>query len=579
MTDLRTIRAGERSIAVRKDLRVPMRDGVTLAADAYSGPDHDTPRPALVALSPYGKELQALALTTPPQRRPSPMWDGCIEAGDIARVVQEGYVHVIGDLRGSGHSEGEHIGNYNAGGVSLGQDAYDFIEWVAAQPWCDGNVGMIGISYFGSMQVLAAAERPPSLKAIFVSGGHYDFYETTYHGGVMWFMPRAAREGRGGDSGWAFTDGVKSRMLETYPPEEIKKRVEERLKDPDVAAWPNLVHVLTYPKNHEAWFDIVMNEVDGEWYEERNPVTLAPNIDIPVWLQIDQGRGWTIDGTIELFNRLKGPKKLDIGPYPPMQSRPFVEEHDKMFRWYEYWIKGIDNGVMDEPAVTVHVEGSRQYVTGAQWPPKPVEHRPLHLRPRHKLSFEPEPMTAEHAAPDGFYQVPLTVTDTVEILSWSTEPFTEPTEMIGQGAAHLFAEIDQPDTNFILRLWDEAPGGTRQLITTAYLKASHRELDEERTTEGDPYHPHARAVPVEPGKVEEYVLRVYPFAATFLPGHKLVAELSNNEPLADAHNALLPPDAFHLPVGRPVTHKIYRDAAHPSRLVLPFTTRTAEREA
>jgi predicted acyl esterase len=107
------------------------------------------------------------------------------------------------------------------------------------------------------------------------------------------------------------------------------------------------------------------------------------------------------------------------------------------------------------------------------------------------------------------------------------------------------------------------------------LKASHRELDEERTTEGDPYHPHSRAVPVEPGRIEEYVLRVYPFAATFLPGHRLVVELSNDEPLADEHNALLPPDAFHLPVGRPVTHKIYRDAVHRSRLVLPFTTREA----
>lgn len=127
----------------------------------------------------------------------------------------------------------------------------------------------------------AAAERPPGLKAIFVSGGHYDFYESTYHGGVMWFMPRAAREGRGGDSGWAFTDGVKSRMLETCSPEEIEKRVAERLNDPDMAAWPDLVHVLNHPKNHEAWFGIVMNEVDGEWYEERNPITLAPRIDIP----------------------------------------------------------------------------------------------------------------------------------------------------------------------------------------------------------------------------------------------------------------------------------------------------------
>ena len=569
MADIRRLDAGGQTIAVRKDLRVPMRDGVTLATDVYSGVE-DVPRPALVALSPYGKELQALALTMPPQRRPSPMWDGCIEAGDIARIVKEDYVHVIGDLRGSGHSGGEHIGNYNAGGVPLGQDAYDVIEWVAEQPWCDGNVGMIGISYFGSMQVLAAAERPPSLKAIFVSGGHYDFYETTYHGGVMWFMPRAAREGRGGDSGWAFTDRISSRMLETYSPEEIEKRVAERLQDPDVAAWPNLVHLLHYPTHHEAWFDIVMNDLDGDWYEERNPVNLAANIEIPVYLQIGQGRGWTLDGHIELFDVLKGPKKLDIGSYPPMQSRPWVEEHDTMFRWYEYWLKGVDNGIMDEPAVSVFVEGSREVVTAEQWPPKDVEYRSLYLRPRSKLSTAPEPMGPEHAVPDGFYQAPLTVTDEVEILSWSTPPFEEATELIGTGAAHLFAEIDQPDTNFILRLWDAAPNGSRQLITTGFLKASHRELDE-RTTEGNPYHPHTRAVPVEPGAIEEYVLRLYPFAATFRPGHRLVVELSNDEPLADEHNALLPPDAFHLPVGRPVTHKIYRDAYHHSRLVLPFT--------
>ncbi|GAA2196432.1 CocE/NonD family hydrolase [Sinomonas flava] len=563
--------AGGQAIHVRKHLRASMRDGVELALDVYHGPE-DTPRPALVALSPYGKELQALALTMPPQRRPSPMWDGCIEAGDIARVVGEGYAHVIGDLRGSGDSGGEHIGNYNAGGVPLGQDAYDVIEWVAAQPWCDGNVGMIGISYFGSMQILAAAERPPHLKAIFVSGGHYDFYETTYHGGVMWFMPRAAREGRGGDSGWAFTDRVKSRMLETHSPEELEKLVAKRLEDPDIAAWPNLVHTLHYPTNHEAWFDIVMNELDGEWYEERNPVNLAKDIDIPVYLQLDQGRGWTLDGTIELFNALKGPKKLDIGPYPPMQSRPFIEEHEKMFRWYDYWIKGIDNGIMDEPAVSVFVEGSREVVTAEAWPPKDPAYRPLYLRPRRTLSPEPEPMGTRHAAPDGFYQAPLTVTDKVEILSWATEPFSEPTEMIGTGAAHIFAEIDQDDTNFILRLWDTAPNGKRQLITTGYLKASHRELDD-RTTEGNPYHPHTRTIPVEPGTVEEYVIRLYPFANTFLPGHRLTVELSNDEPLADEHNSLLPPDAFHLPVGRPVTHKVYRDATHPSRLVLPFTGR------
>ena len=569
MTDVTTLSAGADTIALRADLHAPMRDGVTLALDVYHGTT-DRPRPALVAMSPYGKELQSQSLKLPPQRRPSPLWDGCLEAGDIARIVREDYAHVIADLRGSGASEGEMVGNYNAGGVPLGQDAYDLIEWVAAQPWCDGNVGMVGVSYFASMQVLAAAERPPHLKAIFVSGGHYDFYETTYHGGIMWFMPRAAREGRGGDSGIA-TANITSRMHAEFSPEEVAARVQARLADPDIRRWPTLQHVLHYPKNRELWYDIVLNELDGDWYEERNPITLAPNIDIPVYVQINWGRGWTVDGSIELFNTLNCTKKIDLLPYPPMQERPFHEVHDNMFRWYDYWLKGIDTGVMDEPPVSIFVEGTHETLQVPDWP-LDVEYRPLFLRPRKKLSIDPEPLSTEWAAPDGFYQAPMTVTDTAETLTWSTEPFSRTTEMIGAGAAHLFVEIDTDDTNLIVRMWDEAPGGQRQLVTSGYLKASHRELDE-RTREGNPYHPHTQSVPVAPGVVQEYVVRLYPFAHAFTPGHRLVTELSCNEPLVDAHNALLPPEAMHLPSGRATSHKVYRDAQYPSRLVLPYTNR------
>ncbi|WP_240689835.1 CocE/NonD family hydrolase C-terminal non-catalytic domain-containing protein [Arthrobacter sp. PAMC25564] len=109
-------------------------------------------------------------------------------------------------------------------------------------------------------------------------------------------------------------------------------------------------------------------------------------------------------------------------------------------------------------------------------------------------------------------------TDKVEIISWSTPVFEKDTEMIGTGAAHIFAEIDQPDTNFILRLWDYAPNGTRQLITSGYLKASHRELDA-RSTEGSPHHPHTRAVPAEPGTIQEYVPRLYPPTSPALSCH------------------------------------------------------------
>lgn len=563
-----TVNTGGQIIEVDTDVMAPMRDGVHLAIDVYRAPE-DKPRPVLLAMSPYGKDLQSQSFKLPPQRRPSPLWDGCLEAGDIARIVKEDYTHVIADLRGSGASEGTMIGNYNAGGVPLGQDAYDLIEWIAEQPWCDGNIGMVGVSYFASMQVYAASERPPHLKAIFVSGGHYDFYETTYHGGIMWFMPRAAREGRGGDSGIAVAD-IRSRLLENHPAEEVARRREERLADPDIQHWPVLEHVIRYPRNRELWFDIVMNELDGEWYEEQNPINLARNIDIPVYVQINWGRGWTVDGSIELFKVLGGTKKIDLLPYPPMQERPFHEVHDDMFRWYDHWLKGIETGVMDEPPVSIFVEGTRKTITTDDWPLAGVKHAPMYLRPRHRMTFDPEPLGTEWAAPDGFYQAPVTVTDKVEVLSWTTEPFERTTEMIGTGAAHLFMAIDTDDTNIILRLWDQAPSGGRQLVTTGFLKASHRELDD-RSTEGDPYHPHTRALPVEPGAIEEYVVRLYPFANAILPGHRLVLELSCNEPLVDAHNSLLPPEAMHLPSGRPTAHRIFRDAAHPSRLLLPFT--------
>src|SRR5690606_21474547 len=162
--------------------------------------------------------------------------------------------HIIADVRGTGHSEGEMCGNYNSGGPGDGKDIHDIIEWMAEQDWCDGNIGMIGISYFASVQILGAAEKPPHLKALFVNGGHYDLYELCYHGGIMWLMPRASREGRGGDSGMA-VGRIASRSAREWPAEKLQQRIAERLADPDIRAWPNLVHVLNYTKGRELWLD------------------------------------------------------------------------------------------------------------------------------------------------------------------------------------------------------------------------------------------------------------------------------------------------------------------------------------
>lgn len=557
--------AGEMKIT--KNVRIPMRDSVHIAADIYR-PDIDKKVPALLALSPYGKELQALSLTLPPQARPSVLWNGAIEAGDIRAVVGHGYAHVIADVRGTGGSEGEMCGNYDTGGHGEGKDVYDLVEWIAQQPWCDGNIGMIGISYFATVQVMGAAENPPHLKAIFVNGGHFDLYELCYHGGIMWLMPRASREGRGGDSGVAVRN-VTGKSQKVYSPEEVRRRIEERLNDADIKHWPDLVHVLNYPDRHELWMDFLLNPLNGPFWQDGQAISEAHKVRVPTYFQVKWGRGWTVDGTIECFEKVGGIKKLDLQPLPPMQERPFHENHDEMFRWYDHWLKGIDTGILDEPPINIFVEGARVWRGEKEWPLARTQWTEYYLRPRHRLDTTAEPLTAEHAAPDGFYQAPFTVTSEVPSVKWTSAPFLRDAEMSGPGALYVYVAIDTDDTNLIAKLYDVDPRGRRQVITSGYLKASHRELDATKSKAWRPHHPHTRAQPVPPGDIIEYAIKLYSFSMVLKAGHRIQLELACNEPLSESHAQLLPPDSYHLPSGRATAHKIYRDATHPSRLLLP----------
>ena len=146
-----------------------MRDGVTLLADVHR-PDADGRFPALIAASPYPRQIQDLGAPA-----------GFIEAGATDFWVPRGYVHVIANLRGTGGSGGT-FGFFDA---QERRDMYDLVEWAAAQPWCDGNVGMIGISYFAMTQLEAAVERPPHLKAIFPVAVTADLYEAAVHHGLF----------------------------------------------------------------------------------------------------------------------------------------------------------------------------------------------------------------------------------------------------------------------------------------------------------------------------------------------------------------------------------------------------------
>ena len=549
-----------------KDVYIPMRDGVRLASDIYY-PDAKGKFPALIAFQAFGKDHEELALKFPPQARPSQLWDGGLEGGDTRYLVARGYGHVVVDARGTGGSEGEYYGVMGSGAGGEGRDIHDVVEWIAKQRWCDGKVGMVGISYLAAMQVLGAGEQPPHLKAIFPEGGHYDMYEMCYQGGIMWMMPRAFIDGRGGDSG-IVANRRKSFMMEQLPKDELKRRIRERLMDPDIRNFPTFDQILKYPEWSPMWLDFILNPCDGPFYSNAKPSNNFDKIKIPVHIGAQWGRGWVVDGTINGFLALKGPKKLVLRSAPPLQERPFHQFHDEIVRWYDHWLKGKDTGVMDGPPIKVFVHGINEWHYENEWPLARTKWTKFYLRTRNRLLTEPEPFAAAVVPPDGFYQAPLTVTSNVSSLRYRTPAFLENTEVTGPCALYLHATIDSDDTNWIVRICDVDPQGDRVPMTTGWLKASHKKLDAAKSTPWAPHHPHTRSVPIVPGKMVEYAIKIYPFSNVFKKGHSIELEIRSIESEFEVGPGM-PPESGHLNSGRATTHKIFRDKIHPSHLVLP----------
>ncbi|MGZ6946414.1 MAG: CocE/NonD family hydrolase, partial [Acidimicrobiia bacterium] len=163
----RSLSEPEHTARCDEDVEVTVRDGTVLLADVHR-PDDDGRYPALVSASPYPRQIQDLG---------APM--GFIEAGATDFWVPRGYVHVIANLRGTGGSGGT-FGFFDE---QERHDVHDLVEWAAAQPWCDGNVGMLGISYFAMTQLEAAIEQPEHLRAIFPLAVTTDLYDAAMHHG------------------------------------------------------------------------------------------------------------------------------------------------------------------------------------------------------------------------------------------------------------------------------------------------------------------------------------------------------------------------------------------------------------
>lgn len=165
---------------VEKDLFATTRDGTRLAVDVYR-PDASGQFPAVLSISMYSKDVEDTQYLGEQIGRFNVEYS-MVEAGDSRFWARRGYVHVIADVRGTGKSDGAYQGLLSP---QEAEDAYDLVEWIASQDWCDGNVGMVGLSYLAINQYFTAAQQPPHLKAIAPIDGPADMYrDGFYHGGI-----------------------------------------------------------------------------------------------------------------------------------------------------------------------------------------------------------------------------------------------------------------------------------------------------------------------------------------------------------------------------------------------------------
>lgn len=184
----KTWRASERKydVIVERDVKIRMGDGVKLSCDVFR-PDNREKFPAILGFHCYHPSgqtgpIKPAAISTAQWRHPGQeRTNASLESGDPNFFARRGYGHVSCNARGTGKSEGK----WDFFGKKEVQDVYEVIEWMATQPWCDGNVGMFGVSYFAMIQFFVAALNPPHLKCLFAPWGSTDPYRDTFYRGAL----------------------------------------------------------------------------------------------------------------------------------------------------------------------------------------------------------------------------------------------------------------------------------------------------------------------------------------------------------------------------------------------------------
>jgi uncharacterized protein len=465
-------------IVVEKNLPVPMRDGVITRANVYR-PDKPGKYPVIMSITSFHKDIPGWwgkqAFVQPWQISAETAW----EAADPGFWVPYGYAVILVDQRGYGMSAGCRLG------LQEGEDFYDAVEWAAAQPWCDGNVGMSGVSGLANVQYYTAQQRPPHLKAI-----------------AVW-------EGSAADPTEKFGG-----IPETYTQSRIRQR------------------------------DAVLEPAFGQCMPAKRPPSKldTAKINVPAlmcgdWMDAELH----LRGTVYAWKTISSEHKW-LYTHGREKWKEYYSEEAKTFQkmFFDHFLKDTDTRILDTPRVRLEVrETITKYHVRYEddWPIPRTQYKKLYLDgPNGALSFRKvdRPGTVDYNSGDGVYHYPLKQNEqaTFEIT------FDEDTELTGVMRLKLwvsskettdmdiFATIRKLDANGNIVNFDSWYNPGRFPAGLGWLRLSWREVDEQKTTPWYLWYKFQTQQKVAPGEIVPCLIEIYPASTLWRKGEKLRLTLS-----------------------------------------------------
>jgi uncharacterized protein len=485
---------------------IPMPDGARLAARIWLPRDAEQrPVPALLEYIPYRKRDVTRGR----------------DATNHPYLAGHGYASVRVDMRGSGDSDGVLTDEYTHEEI---EDAVAVIRWLSEQRWCDGNVGMFGISWGGFNSLQVAARRPEALKAIVTASSTDNLYVDNMHymGGCLL-----------GDN---LSEATVMFAFNSLPPDPAI--VGDRWRD----MW------LERLEGSGLWLEQWLEHQHRDEYWRAQSVSEDYSaITCPVMAVGGWADGYT-NAVFRLMRHLDVPRKGLIGPwghkYPhdgaPGPAIGFLQE---MVRWWDHWLKGTDTGVMDEPMIrawkqdsvppeTSYEKRPGHWIAEPSWPSPNVEEEVRYLAPHRIHAEPPEP----HAHGELSLQSPLSVgmfagkwasyaalpdlpydqrEEDGGALVFESAPLREPLDLMGLPRVTLDLQADRPVAMVAVRLSDVAPDGRATRVTYGILNLTHRHGSEKPT-------------PLEPGERVQVEVELNGIAQTFPAGHSLRLSVSTS---------------------------------------------------